>query len=112
MRILLAALFLLLPGLAQAEKLKVATTFTVIAEMAQNVAGDAAEVVSITKPGAEIHNYSPTPRDIIRASDAERVGGIDGSFGGFKVQWHAEIRHRGKIGGLCCMMGVKLFKVQ
>lgn len=73
MRILLAALFLLLPGFAQAEKLKVATTFTVIADMALNVAGDAAEVVSITKPGAEIHNYSPTPRDIIRASDADLI---------------------------------------
>lgn len=73
MRILLAALFLLLPGFAQAEKLKVATTFTVIADMARNVAGDAAEVVSITKPGAEIHNYSPTPRDIIRASDADLI---------------------------------------
>lgn len=73
MRILLVALFLLLPGLAQAEKLKVATTFTVIADMAQNVAGDAAEVVSITKPGAEIHNYTPTPRDIIRASDADLI---------------------------------------
>lgn len=73
MRILLVALFLLLPGLSQAEKLKVATTFTVIADMAQNVAGDAAEVVSITKPGAEIHNYTPTPRDIIRASDADLI---------------------------------------
>ncbi len=73
MRLLLAVLIVLLPGLALADKLKVATTFTVIADMAQNVAGDAAEVVSITKPGAEIHNYSPTPRDIIRASDADLI---------------------------------------
>ena len=72
MRILLL-LALLIPGPALAEKLKVATTFTVIAEMAQNVAGDAAEVVSITPPGAEIHNYSPSPRDIIRAQDADLV---------------------------------------
>lgn len=28
--------------------------------MAKNVAGDAAEVSSITKPGAEIHEYQPT----------------------------------------------------
>lgn len=73
MRLLLAVLIFLLPGLAQAEKLKVSTTFTVIADMARNVAGDAAEVVSITKPGAEIHNYAPTPRDIIRASDADLI---------------------------------------
>ena len=55
------------------DKFKVATTFTVIADMARNVAGDAADVVSITKPGAEIHNYQPTPRDIIRASGADLI---------------------------------------
>ncbi len=56
-----------------AEKMKVVTTFTVIADMASNVAGDAADVVSITKPGAEIHGYEPTPKDIVRASDADLV---------------------------------------
>ncbi|MFC3163933.1 metal ABC transporter substrate-binding protein [Ciceribacter thiooxidans] len=58
---------------AAAEKPKVITTFTVIADIARNVAGDAAEVDSITKPGAEIHNYQPTPRDILKASDADLV---------------------------------------
>lgn len=58
---------------AHAEKLKVVTTFTVLADMASNVAGDAAEVVSITKPGAEIHGYEPTPKDIVRASDADLI---------------------------------------
>lgn len=56
-----------------APRLKVATTFTVIADMARNVAGDLADVVSITKPGAEIHNYQPTPRDILSARDADLV---------------------------------------
>ncbi len=56
-----------------ADKFKVATTFTVIADMAQNVAGDAAEVISITKPGAEIHGYQPTPRDIMKAQDADLI---------------------------------------
>ncbi|RYB97959.1 metal ABC transporter substrate-binding protein [Ciceribacter ferrooxidans] len=56
-----------------AEKPKVITTFTVIADIARNVAGDAAEVDSITKPGAEIHNYQPTPRDILKAGDADLV---------------------------------------
>lgn len=55
------------------EKLKVVTTFTVLADMAANVAGEAADVVSITKPGAEIHGYAPTPQDIVRASDADLV---------------------------------------
>ncbi len=67
-------LSLLVPGSALAdEKLKVVTTFTVIADMAQNVAGDAAEVVSVTRPGAEIHGYSPTPRDLVNASDADLI---------------------------------------
>ena len=41
--------------------------------MARNVAGDAADVESITKPGSEIHGYQPTPRDILRAQDADLV---------------------------------------
>lgn len=63
----------LLPGAVLAKPFTVATTFTVIADMASEVAGDAAEVVSITKPGAEIHNYQPTPRDIIRAQRADLI---------------------------------------
>ncbi|MEX0348193.1 MAG: metal ABC transporter substrate-binding protein [Paracoccaceae bacterium] len=59
---------------AQADdKMKVVTTFTVLADMASNVAGEAAEVVSVTKPGAEIHGYEPTPQDIVRASDADLI---------------------------------------
>ncbi|WP_279479424.1 metal ABC transporter substrate-binding protein [Aureimonas sp. SK2] len=61
------------PPAFAAERLKVATTFTVLADMVRNVAGDKAEVVSITKPGAEIHNYQPTPRDILSVRDADLV---------------------------------------
>lgn len=55
------------------EPFKVATTFTIIQDMAQNVAGDAAIVESITKHGAEIHNYQPTPKDIIRTQSADLI---------------------------------------
>ncbi len=61
-----------LPASAQ-DRLKAVTTFTIIADMARNVAGDAADVVSITKPGAEIHNYQPTPGDLIAAQDADLI---------------------------------------
>lgn len=65
---------LLLGNAAQAEEpFKVVTTFTVIADMARNVAGDAAQVESITKPGAEIHNYQPTPGDLLKVRDAQLV---------------------------------------
>ena len=68
----LALLVASLPANA-ADKIKVVTSFTVLADMVSNVAGDAATVVSITKPGAEIHNYQPTPRDIGRSRDADLV---------------------------------------
>ncbi|MEE9335563.1 MAG: metal ABC transporter substrate-binding protein [Granulosicoccaceae bacterium] len=54
-------------------KLTVLTTFTVIADMARNVAGDAATVLSVTKPGAEIHNYQPTPKDIAKAKNVDLI---------------------------------------
>ncbi|MEP9386897.1 metal ABC transporter substrate-binding protein [Mesorhizobium sp. KR9-304] len=78
MRLLSTALALIagiaLAGQAAAqEKFKAVTTFTVIADIAQNVAGDAAIVESITKPNAEIHNYQPTPGDILRAQDARLI---------------------------------------
>lgn len=57
----------------RADKIVVVTTFTVIADIARNVAGDAAIVKSITKPGAEIHDYQPTPRDIVKAKGADAV---------------------------------------
>ncbi|MCX8710971.1 metal ABC transporter substrate-binding protein [Gilliamella sp. B2969] len=58
---------------AAEKKFKVVTTFTVIQDMAKNVAGDAADVESITKVGAEIHEYDPTPQDITKALSADLV---------------------------------------
>lgn len=66
----MAMLFAAAPANA---KFKAVTSFTVIADMARNVAGDAAEVESITKPGAEIHNYQPTPGDIVKAQGANLI---------------------------------------
>jgi manganese/iron transport system substrate-binding protein len=56
-----------------APKKRVVTTFTIIADMARNVAGDNATVESITKPGAEIHGYEPTPMDIVKAQKADLI---------------------------------------
>ena len=60
-------------ALAQEKKLRVVTTFTVIQDIAQNVGGEAAIVESITKPGAEIHDYQPTPLDVVKAQSADLV---------------------------------------
>ena len=74
MRVLLLSGALALCPLAAASKpFTVVTTFTVIADMAQNVAGKDAQVLSITKPGAEIHNYEPTPQDLIKVQQADLV---------------------------------------
>jgi len=56
-----------------AKPLKIVTTFTIFADIAQNIAGDKATVVSITKAGAEIHNYQPTPKDIIKTQGADLI---------------------------------------
>ena len=79
-RLLLGVLALTLASLplgsaafAQGKKFRLVTTFTVIADIAGNVAGDAAIVESITKPGAEIHDYQPTPGDIVKAQSANLV---------------------------------------
>jgi manganese/iron transport system substrate-binding protein len=75
----LAASTILVFGLAgnafaqSAKPLRVVTTFTVIQDIAQNVAGTAAIVESITKPGAEIHDYQPTPLDVVKAQSADLV---------------------------------------
>ncbi len=61
-------------ALAQTKKpIRVVTTFTVIQDIAQNVAGTAAIVESITKPGAEIHDYQPTPLDVVKVQSADLV---------------------------------------
>ena len=69
-----ASLFAISANAQEADKpFKVVTTFTILADMARNVAGDRAEVISITKPGAEIHGYQPTPQDIVGASGADLI---------------------------------------
>jgi manganese/iron transport system substrate-binding protein len=60
-------------GAAGPQLPRVVTTFTILADMARAVAGTNAAVESITKPGAEIHDYEPTPQDIVKAQAADLV---------------------------------------
>ena len=64
----------------------VLTTFTVIADMARNVGGDHVRVESITKPGAEVHGYEPTPGDLRNAAGADLV--LDNGLG--LERWFAQ----------------------
>lgn len=79
-----AAVVFVLTGCASAtpvvkDKPLVLTTFSVIADMAREVGGDAVDVQSITKIGAEIHGYEPTPSDLKRASQADLI--LDNGLG-------------------------------
>jgi manganese/iron transport system substrate-binding protein len=70
-----AATLAAVPAVAQAPPTpkRIVATFTVLADMAQNVAGEAALVESLTRPGSEIHDYEPTPLDVVRARSADLV---------------------------------------
>ena len=57
----------------QSGKKVVVTTFTIMADMVREVAGEAAEVESLIRPGAEIHGYEPSPRDIVKAQSADLI---------------------------------------
>lgn len=67
------------PTSTAADSPLVLTTFTVLADMARNVAGDHVRVESITKVGAEIHGYEPTPADLRHAADADLI--LDNGLG-------------------------------
>lgn len=66
-------------GTSSQEKPLVLTTFTILQDMAQNVAGDHLRVVSITNPGEEIHDYTPSPEDIKKAEKAKLI--LNNGFG-------------------------------
>ncbi|AXX31803.1 zinc ABC transporter substrate-binding protein [Actinosynnema pretiosum subsp. pretiosum] len=57
----------------------VLTTFTVLADIAANVAGGRLRVESITRPGVEVHGYEPTPADVKKAARADLV--VDNGLG-------------------------------
>jgi len=49
------------------------STFTIISDMVGEVGGTKIEAISLTKPGAEIHGYQPTPDDLVQASRASVI---------------------------------------
>ncbi|QQF51532.1 metal ABC transporter substrate-binding protein [Campylobacter fetus subsp. venerealis] len=60
-------------GSLNAQKLEVLTSFTILADIAKNVAKDSANVNSLTKMGTEIHGYEATPKDILKAKKADII---------------------------------------
>ncbi|MHA6800825.1 metal ABC transporter substrate-binding protein [Bounagaea algeriensis] len=80
MAVLLLAGACTLPEKAGSDQRKqVVTTFTVIADMARAVAGEHIAVHSLLEPGAEVHDYEPTPSDMLTAAKADLV--LDNGLG-------------------------------
>lgn len=72
--LLLAALLSALPLHAQtARPLQVVATFSILADMAREVAGDAAQVHSLVGANADAHVFEPTPADAQRLARADLV---------------------------------------
>ncbi|GLB66861.1 metal ABC transporter substrate-binding protein [Arthrobacter mangrovi] len=67
------------PAVSADERPMVLTTFTVLADLVRQVGGDYVRVESVTKVGAEIHGYQPTPSDLVRAQDADLI--LDNGLG-------------------------------
>ncbi|GAA1851337.1 metal ABC transporter substrate-binding protein [Microbacterium koreense] len=85
----------------------VLTTFTVLADMTENVAGEHVRVASITKVGAEIHGYEPTPRDVAQASEADLI--IDNGLG--LEAWFAQFVESSDAPHVVASEGVELIDI-
>ncbi|THJ66148.1 metal ABC transporter substrate-binding protein [Arthrobacter echini] len=82
----LLGILALVPGCAapappgdQDDRPLVLTTFSVLADLADQVGGGHVRVESITKVGAEVHGYEPTPSDLVRAQGADLI--LDNGLG-------------------------------
>jgi zinc/manganese transport system substrate-binding protein len=64
---------LALPAAIAAERVQVVTSFSILADMVENVGGEHVEVTSLVGPDSDAHVYSPTPRDARALADADLV---------------------------------------
>src|SRR5262245_27937772 len=55
------------------DKVRLVATFSILADLARNVGGEAVEVTSLVGPNGDAHAYSPSPADGKRLADARLV---------------------------------------
>lgn len=60
------------PATAQ-DKVKIVTTFSILADLAKNVGGERVEIASLVGPGGDAHVYAPSPADAKKLADARIV---------------------------------------
>lgn len=58
---------------AQESRLRVVASFSILADVARNVAGNAADVVTLVPFDADPHAYTPAPGDLAAVADADVV---------------------------------------
>lgn len=70
--LVLFVLLIVVPVSAFAQdRLQVVASFSILADVAQNVAGDAADISTLIPPDADPHAYTPTPSDLAKVADAD-----------------------------------------
>ncbi|MCC5992354.1 MAG: zinc ABC transporter substrate-binding protein [Rhodobacteraceae bacterium] len=75
-----AVLALAVPAKAEEPPLKVLATVGMIADIAQQVAGDCATVQTLMGPGVDPHYYSARPSDVRAIAEAELIFYVDQSL--------------------------------
>jgi ABC-type Zn uptake system ZnuABC Zn-binding protein ZnuA len=81
--ILAAALLIaVMPGTAaqESDPIRVVASFSILADVAANVAGDVAEVTSLVPLGAGPHGFNPSPQDMVKLSEADVVFVVGANF--------------------------------
>jgi zinc/manganese transport system substrate-binding protein len=68
-----ATAMLALPAAFAAERVQVVTSFSILADMVENVGGEHVEVTSLVGPDSDAHVFSPSPRDARNLADADLV---------------------------------------
>jgi len=68
---------------AQAKKLKVVMTTTILLDFARNVAGDKADLASLVPTDGDPHEFDPSPNDLKRIADADLIFVNGAGFEGF-----------------------------
>ena len=96
----LAAVALLLGGCSggarRPGKLRVVATYSVLGDLVKNVAGDAAEVVTLVGPDGDAHTFEPTPKDGISLAEADVIFENGVNFEEWLDKLHKSLKSKAK----------------
>ena len=105
---LLTLLTPLSPAFAQAEKLPVVATFSILGDLAKQIAGERADVKVLVGPGGDAHVFAPTPADARTLSAAKLVVVNGLKFEGWIDRLISSSKTKGKV--VVATKGVKTLR--